>query len=336
MGRMALIAVLTLVFVLSIVGYNMNRRATDAVDNYVGYYCQTRAHDIASSGVEVYIRKLAENPDLEAGTYTINPIMGGTDQVTLSSLPGDSLNMVSVGNYNSFSFTVKNKLYPVTANPPTVYGAATLQAGNSASIYFNGNTAITGLDTSPPGSGWPAADTSLGVAGIAYNIQPSTTLPGQPTITGDPPTEQVDSMPDYTAWANEMIRLANNVYNNGNFSSVNFGTQQNPQITYVNGNTQIDGGATVTGVGILIVNGNLTVKGNVNFYGLVVVVDSATVNVSTSLNGTVQVYGGIVIAGQNVSYSEKGTVNVYYSSAAIDNIKTNMKPLKYLIADWWE
>ncbi len=332
MGRMAIIVVLTLLFSLAIVGYNMNRRANAAVDNYVGYYCSTRAHDIASSGVEIYIRKLAENPDLPAGTYVISSIMGGVDTVTLASLPGDSLSMTSVGSYNGFSFSVQNKLYPVVANPPTIYGAATLQATQSSALYLNGNTEISGVDTSPPD--WPSPSSPGELAGVSYNILPSTTFPGAPSIVGNPPTEQVPSLPDYASWANQMIRLANNVYNNANFSSANFGTYQNPQITYINGNTQISG--TVTGVGILIVNGSLTVTGAVNFYGLVVVADSASVETSTSLKGTVQIYGGIVVAGKNVSYSEKGTVNVYYSSEAIANIRNNMKPLKYLIADWWE
>lgn len=333
MGRMAIISVLTLLFALSIIGYNMNRRASDAVNNYIGYYSVTRAHDIASSSVETYIRKLAENPSLPKGTYSINPIMEGSAIVKIDSLPGDTLKLTSIGSYNGFIDTVQNKLYPVLVQPPLIYGATTVDATNSSSIYMNGNAQISGVDTSPPG--WAAPSSPGEIAGIAYNITPTFSGKGTSNVTGNPVTEQVLNFPDYTTFASEMIRLANVVYNNGIFAGpYTFGTQTSPQITYFTGNTTIAGNAT--GAGIMIVNGNLTVSGTVNFDGLMIVADSATVQTSTSLTGTVQVYGGIVVAGKNVSYTEKGTVNVYYSSRAISNIQSNMPPLKYLISDWWE
>lgn len=331
MGRMSIIAVITLVFTLSIIGYNLNRRATDAVENYVGNYDQTCAEDVASSAAEIYIYKLKESPSL-TGSFTIDPILGGSATVTIAQVATDTLKMTSVGTYNTFSDTIKNKLYAVPINIPPIMGGVSMSASKSASLTVSGTATISGVDENPDGTPVLPPDS---VAGIALNstassgsISLNNNINGKGTVTPD--TEVVTNVPDYTSFADEMIRLAT-VYTGQTFSSGTLGTDANPQITYFTGTTKITG--PVTGSGILIVNGNLDMSGQFTFHGLVIVYGSGSITVTQT--GTSSIYGGVVLAGSSTSYTQKGTSLVQYSSTTLKNVRTKTVG-KYLIADWWE
>ena len=345
MGRMAIIAVVTLLFSLSIVGYNMNRRATSAVNNYVDYYSRTRAEDVASSAAEIYIRKLNEDPSMR-GTFTISPLMQGSATVEIDSITGvydsaagqslDTLLMTSTGVYNDDTDIVMNKLYPVPLGIPLPPGAVSISAGKSVSIMIGGNATTSGVDTNVINGSTP----SDSVAGIA--ISPSTSssnISVNQNIYGKggmvPDTMTVSNPPDYTTFANAMIRLAT-VYGNQTFSSGTLGTDASPQITYFTGDTKITG--PVTGSGILIVNGSLNISGNFNFHGLVIVYGATSISTSMvgfTQEGTSDIYGGVVIAGNNTSYQQTGNALVRYSKAAIQNVQDKTVG-KYLIMDWWE
>ena len=203
MGRMAIISALTLVFALAIIGYNINRRSTDAVNNYVGYYDYTCARDIATSAVEIYLLKLKENPTLR-GAFSISSIMGGSAVVNIVELVSgtlDTLRMTSVGTYNTVVDTVINKLGAVPITIPPISGAVGMSTGRSASIKISGNAQTSGVDKNLNGTPVSPADS---VAGIAINLtSPSgnISVAATATVTGNgsisPDTERVASLPVY-------------------------------------------------------------------------------------------------------------------------------------------
>lgn len=345
MGRMAILAVLTLLFSLSIIGYNMNRRATSAVGNYTGYYSGTRAHDIAASAAELYILKLKNNPTMR-GTYSIDPILGGTASVNIDTISGvydtsantnlDTLLMTCIGDYNNATDTVVNKLYPVPITIPAIHGAVAMSAGKSASISISGNAQTSGIDMNPGGTPVVPADS---VPGIAINtVAPSSnvTVSATASVKGNgslnPDTARVSGLPDYTSFANEMIRLAK-VYSGQTFSSSSapLGTPSSPQISYITGNTTMSG--TCSGYGILIINGNLTMAGQFTFQGLIIAYGQANISIQTT--GQSNVYGAVVMAGTNTSYSQSGKSVVQYSSSVIKSVQSSTIG-RYLIEDWWE
>ncbi len=338
MGRMAIISALTLVFALAIIGYNINRRSTDAVNNYVGYYDYTCARDIATSAVEIYLLKLKENPTLR-GAFSISSIMGGSAVVNIVELVSgtlDTLRMTSVGTYNTVVDTVINKLGAVPITIPPISGAVGMSTGRSASIKISGNAQTSGVDKNLNGTPVSPADS---VAGIAINLtSPSgnISVAATATVTGNgsisPDTERVASLPDYTSFADQMIRLAT-VYSGQTFSSSSppLGTDSNPQISYITGNSMMTG--TFSGSGILIINGNLTMSGQFSFHGLIIAYGETNISITTT--GQSNVYGAVVLAGTNTSYTQSGSSIVQYSSSAIKNI-ANKTVGKYLIADWWE
>ncbi len=346
MGRFAIIAVITLLFSLSIVGYNMNRRATSAVNNYTNYYSETRAEDVASSAAEIFIRKLNEDPTMR-GTYTIDPLLQGSATVRIDSITGvydtlagqalDTLMMTSVGVFDGDSDVIMNKLYPVPLQIPTPPGAVSMSAGKSVSIEIGGHATTSGIDTNVI-NGSPAPDS---VAGVAINsATPSSNISVDDNVFGKggmvPDTMRVSGTANYTTFANAMIRLAT-VYSGETFSSGTLGTDLAPQITYFTGDTHITG--PVTGSGILIVDGALNISGQFTFHGLVIVYGTTTISASSTSSytqeGASAIYGGVVVAGENASYSQQGSALVRYSSAAIQNVQDKTVG-KYLIMDWWQ
>ncbi len=345
MGRFAIIAVVMLLFSLSIVGYNMNRRATSAVNNYTNYYGETRAEDVASSAAEIFIRKLNDDPTMR-GTYTIDPLLEGSATVQIDSITGiydtlagqtlDTLMMTSIGVYDGDSDVIMNKLYPVPLQIPSPPGAVSMSAGKSVTIEVGGNATTSGIDTNVI-NGSPAPDS---VAGVAINsATPSSNISVNDNVFGRggmvPDTMRVSGSPNYTAFANAMIRLAK-VYSGQTFSSGALGTDASPQITYFTGNTNIAG--PVTGSGILIVDGSLNISGKFTFHGLVIVYGTTIISTSSTSftqEGSSAIYGGVVVAGENTTYSQRGNSLVRYSKAAIQNVQDKTVG-KYLIMDWWQ
>lgn len=86
----------------------------------------------------------------------------------------------------------------------------------------------------------------------------------------------------------------NNCYFENGFSSSgnnNFGTEANPQVTYVNGDLNLSG--SPQGHGILIVNGDLSWRGAAQFYGLVIVLGES-MTVTGGGNGGIE--GSLILA----------------------------------------
>ncbi len=338
MGKVAMLSVLTLLFVLGIVGYSLNRRTSDAVNNYAGYYEEDVARNIATSAVEIYILKLKDNPSL-LGDFTIPSMLGGAAQVNISEkIPDDddTLMMTSTGTYGTATFTVKNELYAVMGHIPPILGAVGMSTGKDATIKISGNALTSGKDVNLDGSAVVPANS---VAGIAINlINPSNnvSISATASVTGngtvDPDTERVPTLPDYTTFADEMIRLSK-VYDGQTFSSSSspIGTDDHPQISYITGNTMMTG--TFSGSGILIVNGDLTMSGQFTFHGLIIAYGNTNISIQTT--GKSILYGAMVIAGENTSYSQSGNSVIQYSSEALDDAASKVVG-KYLIANWWE
>ena len=74
-------------------------------------------------------------------------------------------------------------------------------------------------------------------------------------------------------------------------------------------------------------------SGQFSFHGLIIAYGETNISITTT--GQSNVYGAVVLAGTNTSYTQSGSSIVQYSSSAIKNI-ANKTVGKYLIADWWE
>ncbi len=75
-------------------------------------------------------------------------------------------------------------------------------------------------------------------------------------------------------------------------SNTTFGSPSAPQITYINGDATLSGGA-----GVIVVTGTLTFNGNTNFDGIVLVIGQGIMNVQGGGGG--QINGEVLIANTN-------------------------------------
>jgi Tfp pilus assembly protein PilV len=71
-------------------------------------------------------------------------------------------------------------------------------------------------------------------------------------------------------------------------------TAATPQVTYVNGDFTLNGGA-----GVLVVTGNLTISGGMIFDGLILVVGQGTVKINGGGGGGSSIYGSVFVADTN-------------------------------------
>ena len=96
-------------------------------------------------------------------------------------------------------------------------------------------------------------------------------------------------------------------------SNVTYGNAvTGPQyIVYREGNLRING--NFSGAGLLVVNGNLTVMGTMSWTGVVLV----TGNIDAA-NGTAQIRGSLVEGPNGTTLAVKGTADIRYSAAAIN------------------
>ncbi|HJR09688.1 MAG TPA: hypothetical protein VJ842_20680 [Pyrinomonadaceae bacterium] len=181
--------------------------------------------------------------------------------------------------------------------------APTFDTGSSGAKNYTGED-LDNSDPQRPAIAVTACDYDNAVAGTK---KPGT-VSGPPqigildggTASGSMSTEPVET-PDFLTTAgkarqylNELEATArgeNRYFNpaSGTAMSGSFGTTANPQITFIDGDCELSGGA-----GMLIVTGNLNMSGNPSFEGVILVLGAGTVNRDGGGNGNIN--GSMVIA----------------------------------------
>jgi len=133
------------------------------------------------------------------------------------------------------------------------------------------------------------------------------------------------------------------------------GTDVAPQITYIKeGSDHIHLGGYLTGSGILVLEGKVHFQGDVNFHGLVIVKEPNQISqdeddgdndqagtLRFKMKDRAKVFGSMLIGpnGNNLRFDIKNSAKIYYSSAAINMVKTlwgNLLPNPVKIVAWQE
>jgi Tfp pilus assembly protein PilX len=105
---------------------------------------------------------------------------------------------------------------------------------------------------------------------------------------------QIANGADQTLTCNTVNSLANPAGGTSAGCSGTAGTAATPQVTYVNGDFTLNGGA-----GVLVVTGNLTISGGMTFDGLILVVGQGTVRINGGGGGGSSIYGSVFVANTN-------------------------------------
>ncbi len=117
-------------------------------------------------------------------------------------------------------------------------------------------------------------------------------------------------------------------------SSCVFGTDAAPQITYIKADTgtiKFDTGSTVVGSGVLVLEGKANIFGNFEFHGLIISLaagprgdESDESNLKLKLKNSARLFGALLLGpnGDELKFDIKDNASIYYSSQALDLVKT--------------
>lgn len=336
MGRALLIIVVGVAALLTVLKANLSSNSSQEVDNSVKFFKKSQARLIANAGIEIYLEKLRRDKNL-TGEFEDNSVMGGKYDINISG-PDSALNIISASRFystehRSFVFA---KRTPVKM--PTINSAMYINS-TSLSLNLNGNMDIDGNDHNTDGSPGPnpavpgvGLDSPADSAYFQNNIKPKI----YNDILGAGGTPSIRSVADTTNWlavTEALIFAADITIPSGTYNTAGlYGSPSEPKITYVTGNVNLTGG--FEGDGIMIVNGNLSMAGNSTFRGIVLVYKNSSIECKVTGNGGI--YGGTILAGNNVDIQSTGNASFFYSSQALANAQAKLKSSRFEIVDWWE
>lgn len=130
-----------------------------------------------------------------------------------------------------------------------------------------------------------------------------------------------------------------------------FGTDAAPQITYIKADTgtiKFDTNSTVVGSGVLILEGKANVFGNFEFHGIVISLatgprgdESTEDKLKLKLKNNARIFGSVLLGptGDDLKFDIKDTASIYYSSQALDLVKTywgSLLPQPAKLTAWHE
>lgn len=339
MGKSSLLFVLGTSALVAFLVLKLNSNSKESLSATTDFFGKTQARLIANSGVEIFLEKLKADNTMLNKTFNNNSLFNGTYNVQITG-PESLVTVRSVSNFMGYSHTtiVRARADKIGVLPiPAGFRVATNTVSNvkiNGNITISGHNYAIGQETPIPGS------TSIPGIGVSNNSQRTTILSnisGNASIIGAGGTPSVQVVSDSTNWISYAQSLVSNpdiiINNSGDLGQYsNLGTQSSPKVTFINGNVLIN---SISGCGVLVVNGNLEINGNFNYVGLIIAYQNA--KIVTKLNGNGKVWGGIVIASNDVDLNiSNGNFKCYYSSDALNLISSALQTRRFQIVSWWE
>jgi Tfp pilus assembly protein PilX len=211
-----------------------------------------------------------------------------------------------------------------------------------AVLYSKDNTTLNGSSISISGNDAGNCGGSNLSAVYVYS-DPSTnnthtlTQNGNPTLTGNPPTQSGTTNMDLQSYADALkgaatVTLTADVSAGGN-DTTSYGSSTNYVTVYSDATQQADGELrlnNVTGYGILVVKGNLQLAGNIDWHGIIIAtgVVTASGGGSNAKNIQGQIYSGSSSLGDT---TVSGSVTIGYNSCDVKKALSS-QPLK--VVNW--
>lgn len=139
-GKATLLLVIGFSMLFLVISRNWGEVSNRAVENFVDYYTETVAHDIAISAANVAANQVFLDPTWDDGYNDIS-FQGGTYDVTLNVLdPYKNIReIVAVGTYENKSSTVRVKFAPSKFSKFAYYSVS-----EGGTIWWNGTDTVWG------------------------------------------------------------------------------------------------------------------------------------------------------------------------------------------------
>ncbi len=341
MGRAAMFLVMGMAVAFGFIGGSLRESAETLTGAQVGYYKYSFARNMARLAVNRHLRYI----DRGITPPTTASFQGGSYAVTATSV-GDTLRIVSRGVYAESTYVMRVKLL-FTPKPFPTSKSAIGMISNDAEMDISGKASVDGRNWTADGSALtgsgdlPAITVSnpSDSAEIINDASVAPYLTGSIKVGTDPTALSPASfIPEYEQSAHYTFNTPGNVA--GDWV---FGSAANPVIVVCNVGTadtnfSIRFTGSVVGWGILAINGNVKFSGSFTWYGLVMAYGEENV-ISFEALGNPQIVGGVMVAGEEVHLTLKGTGSggkVKYSSEALDQAKRIGRLLYYSVVEWYE
>lgn len=346
MGKSVLIIVLGMSVLMSFFILKLNANSKEGLSTTINMFEETQARIIANSGVEIFLEKLKADKSMLGKTYTNNSLFNGTYDVKIEG-PDTLVKVTSTATFQGVKHTsivyAKADKVPFIPGPGAMYlTASTISSFKKTGI--SGSVMIDGRNHDINGNYINDGNVTPGICvdGAAQNTQVRDMIAKNSIdqVIGSGGTPSVQTITNTVDWDDYALQLVENpdiiIDTQSKIQKMNnWGTINDPKVTFVNGDIAINNSETANGCGILVVNGNLSINGNFTYRGLIIAFKETTIEIK--LNGNGSIYGGMVVAGQKIIIEvASGNFSALYSLPALNQMASLLKTNRFRIVSWWE
>lgn len=346
MGKSILLITIGMSVLIGFFILKLNANSKQSLDVSVSMYEKTQARLIANSGVEVYLEKLKADKSLLDKSFDDNELMGGDYDVSIEG-PDTLVKVTSIARFEDA--THKTIVYAKADKIPFIPGPGAMYlTANTISSFkksgISGSVLIDGNDHDINGNLLNNGVVTPGIAvdGITQQTEVTNIIKANAIdqVIGTGGTPSVKTINNTTDWNDYALQLVENpdiiIDTQAKIGKMNnWGTINDPKVTFVNGDIAINNAETAEGCGILVVNGNLSINGNFTYRGLIIAYKETTIEIK--LNGNGKIIGGMVVAGQKILIEvANGNFSALYSLDAMNHMATLLKTNRFKIVSWWE
>ncbi len=296
----------------------------------------------AESGIDdAVFRAQSTPPTLQSGvsynralgsglSFTVTPTYLATDGLDndgdgqIDEADEDVFQILVAGQYRAVQRRVVAYLGPVKVLPNITSAVALLNP--NVNFIGKGTPLISGNEVTMTGASTGVSVMGVGVA--SPGASPTMTATISSYSAGSPQVGPTGPL-NFAAVVAEIQNTANLVLTSSKYSSYSFGNGAAgiANVAYRGGDVTFSGNSR--GAGVLVVNGDLTITGTFEFDGVVLVAG----NIDNSA-GTATIRGALIQGPGASTFEIKGTLNIYYSSAAI--ALANRASGRYVTYNGWQ
>ena len=301
-GKGTLLVILGFSLIFGLASNYWNRESTEAVDNFVQYYNETAAHNMAVSGANVALSSVFLNPSNNSTRQINGTLYDGSYSVSIDSTGPYKLAAVSTGTYEGTTATIRVVMGPNYFNTYGIY-TATMNG-----VYWATGDTVRGDFYSGDHFNVMGSPVFYGSVSAYYGPYSPQTSQYDPKIYG--PTDWGVNIPmPNTSVSNVAAAAANGGFQ---FNNLNSGRAYDVYMTFT---------ASSSGT-------NVTYHTNLNLTDTTVALSSLAPNgVIMVNNGNLHVHGtvnGQVTVGATTSTSKYG--NVYIDGNVMCNTDPRTNP----------
>ena len=348
MGKSSLIVILGLGMIVSYFILKLNANSKENLSTTVNMFEQTQARLIANAGVEIYLEKLYADHSLLNTTSSSKSLFNGSYVVKLEgTLP--NVRVTSTSNFQGITHTSVADAFLEPINFPKIPSGLYISANSVANANLSGDLYISGEDHTVDGT--VTGDSTDAVPGIGVDssadksailsklVKPLNVI-GLIKSTGSigaPSVEVTDIGVDWSKYYQYLSNNADQTFIDDIPMDANLGTLSSPKISLINASASSSGTISISknaGAGIMIVNGDVKFAGDFTYQGIILCYKNT--DLAFNSMGTNKIIGGLIAAGKDVDIKTTGTMDILYSSDAIDQVKNNLVADGFKILSWYE